>query len=138
MRKRSVLEEQLHRMSAVILNPADCSEARLSLSGLRDDELDGFLQLLTNHHVMIRTLEPLLACDSTSLRWSERARQAIADERERIRVSIEFLNAICGELEAAGGRVVIFKTLDHWPDFGNDLDLFVTGDEVGIQNVLTR
>jgi hypothetical protein len=136
MRKKSALEQKLHRISAVTLNPADCSEAMVWLSQLKDDDLDGFLQLVTNHHVTIRTLEPLLACDSPGLRWSARARQTIVDERERIRISVEFLNAICGELEAAGGRVVIFKTLDHWPDFGNDLDLFVTGDEVAIQDVL--
>jgi hypothetical protein len=62
--------------------------------------------------------------------------EAVCADRERILVCLDFLSKICSELEAAGARVVVFKTLDHWPDFGNDLDLFVSGDEELVRSVL--
>ena len=138
MRKGSVLEEQFRQISAIALDPTACNESCSWASQLSGHDLDTFLTLLADHHVTIRTLEPLLGTGAPALSWSDRARETLARERERIRVSIEFLNGICTELESTGSRVVVFKTLDHWPDFGNDLDLFVMGDEACIRNILTE
>ena len=137
MRKRPASEEQFRQISAIALNPAACEAACSWASQLSGRDLDAFLTLLSDHHVTIRTLTPLLSAGSP-MPWGDRARETLDIEQERIRVSIEFLNEICTELESSGSRVVVFKTLDHWPDFGNDLDLFVMGDEAAIRNILTE
>src|SRR5215469_5052736 len=139
MRKPSALEEQLHRIAAITLNPRDAREAATWVADLDESACRDFLELLNAHHVIIRALEPLLGLTSAQPQpWRDRAIIAVSAERERILVCLDFLSRICSELDSAGARVVIFKTLDHWPDFGNDLDLFVSGDEELVRSVLTN
>jgi hypothetical protein len=38
------------------------------------------------------------------------------------------LQLICNALESRECHVAIIKSLDHWPDFGSDLDLYTTAD----------
>lgn len=45
------------------------------------------------------------------------------------RSRIPRLPAICRELEANEIRVAVIKSLDHWPDFGSDIDLFTESPE---------
>ena len=98
--------------------PAVTSYGRSSLGQL--------WELATAHHVIIRTFPGLQksmaqqgnGCD----RWVE---NAMATERTRIRRALSYLSPICRTLEEAG-EVVVIKSLDHWPDFGSDLDLFTT------------
>jgi Uncharacterised nucleotidyltransferase len=138
MGKESRIASGLALMSALVLNPGDCAESVTLLSALEEAEFADFLKLLNDHHVTLRALQPYVGIGANaSARWVEPAQKAITREQERIRVSLEFLSAICAELEANGDRVVAFKTLDHWPDFGNDLDLFIMGDEERIRRVLT-
>jgi putative nucleotidyltransferase-like protein len=139
MRTRSALEEQLHRISAVTLNPLNAREAATWVSDLSPSDFRDLLVLLNAHHVTIRTLKPLLSLSSEPGQlWREQATEAVFADRERILVCLDFLSKICSQLESAGARVVVFKTLDHWPDFGNDLDLLVSGDEELIRNILTN
>ena len=139
MRTQSALEEQLHRISAITLNPLHAREQATWVSGLNEADFWKFLELLNHHHVTIRTLEPLLESSSAEgQRWRELGSDAVSAERARIHLCLDFLTQIYSQLEAAGAPVVIFKTFDHWPDFGNDLDLFVSGDEERIRSVLTK
>lgn len=139
MRKRSALAEQLHHISAITLNPLNAREHATWVSDLNESDFRNFLSLLNAHHVTIRALEPLLEVSKTQhQRWRDRAIEAVSADRKRLFVCLDFLSNICSELEAAGARVVIFKTLEHWPDFGNDLDLFVSGEEELIRSLLTN
>jgi hypothetical protein len=138
MHKRTTVTKQLRSLSAFVLNPAASSELFDSLSDLDNEQFDGFLSLLDKHHVLLRVLTPFAeaATAAGAHGLAERIRSAIGQERERIRVALESLEAICGQLESAGCPVVVIKTLEHWPDFGSDLDLFTTGDERCVLDLL--
>ncbi|MGA7291939.1 MAG: hypothetical protein WBW53_08955 [Terriglobales bacterium] len=49
---------------------------------------------------------------------------AIEQERARIRTAISFLEPITRALEQCG-KVIVIKSLDHWPDFGSDIDIYI-------------
>jgi hypothetical protein len=66
------------------------------------------------------------------------ALSVLAVERDRITNALSYLHTVCDALEEAGCPVVVMKTLDHWPDLGNDLDLVSTGDRKTIVKVLTQ
>jgi hypothetical protein len=53
----------------------------------------------------------------------------LGKEHARVAAAIVRLPAICRELEANGVRTAIIKSLDHWPDFGSDIDLFTDAPE---------
>src|SRR5207302_7910904 len=66
-------------------------------------------------------------------RWGE---PLLASERQRVERGMDALAPICDALEAAGCRVTVIKSLDHWPDLGSDLDLYATGDAATVGRVM--
>ena len=80
--------------------------------------------LATSHHVIMRAFpelhEVMLSQGKEETQWCE---NAILKEQARIEQALSFLGPICAELEQAGD-VIVIKSLDHWPDLGNDLDLY--------------
>ncbi|MFZ0731201.1 MAG: hypothetical protein WAM79_02635, partial [Candidatus Sulfotelmatobacter sp.] len=65
------------------------------------------------------------------------ARQVIARQEQRIENALPILQRICSELENAGCPTTVMKSLDHWPDLGNDLDLYTTGGEKQVTQTMT-
>jgi len=63
---------------------------------------------------------------------------ALEAERARIEIALSFVDKIVDELQAAGCQVTTIKTLDHWPDFGSDIDLYTTADDKSIIRVLVH
>lgn len=99
-----------------------------------------FIELAREHRMILRALVPVqeAAASLGCYGLAEITSAAIAAERERIRTSLQCLGAVCSELESAGCPVVLFKSLDHWPDFGSDLDLCVIGDEAFIIDIFSH
>ena len=64
------------------------------------------------------------------------ANRVVAKEKQRIENALTYLHKICSELEDAGCAVTVMKSLDHWPDLGNDLDLYTTADERRVCDVM--
>jgi hypothetical protein len=56
----------------------------------------------------------------------------------RIGTALSYLSGIVHELETNGCPLVVMKSLDHWPDIGNDLDLYTTADERRVVDVFTK
>jgi hypothetical protein len=88
--------------------------------------------LATSHHVLMRTfpaLHQLMAAQGNSR--SEWLENVVKTEHARIHHALCVLAPICAALEEVG-EVIVIKSLDHWPDLGNDLDLYTTatGNEV--------
>jgi hypothetical protein len=99
-----------------------------------------FVKLAHGHHVVIRSLRPLQSAavvgGSTELAaWAARS---LAAEEARIANALEYLDVICRELESAGCRTTVMKSLDHWPDIGNDLDLYTEAGLEATQQVLQQ
>ena len=92
--------------------------------------------LATSHHVILRSfpqlLEVMLAQKKQEYEWCE---NAIAKERARIDLALSFLSSICEELGKAGD-VVVIKSLDHWPDIGNDLDLYTNASSTDVIRIM--
>ena len=111
----------------------DASEAVDGVAGMDEKERADFRALAYEHHVVIRALRPLrdAALRNQAGELADWAMQELAKEELRIANSLEFLDQICLQLEAAGCPITVMKSLDHWPDIGNDLDLYTTvGHEV--------
>src|SRR5512140_3091501 len=94
------------------------------ISALNENELAEFVHVADLHHVTVRALQLVEKAaayqENENLKhWCERV---LASERQRIARAIDALAPICGGLEAAGCRVTVIKSLDHWPDLGSDLD----------------
>jgi Uncharacterised nucleotidyltransferase len=140
MHGSTAMRERLHQLSGFVLNPANAAELLKSVSELDQQKFDSFLSLLDKHHVLLRVLTPLeeIAVATGNLRLAERAGAAVTAECGRIREALQSLEAICAELESAGSPVVVIKTLEHWPDFGSDLDLFTTGDERAVLDLFRK
>jgi len=123
-------KQHLDALSALTFAP--CSETGVNyVRGLETSQRAELLALAHSHHVVLRAFKPLLdrygACCSEDLR--QFCQQVTSDERYRIDGALPVLHEICREFQDAGYPLVVIKTLDHWPDFGNDIDLYTPADE---------
>jgi hypothetical protein len=133
-------KDHIRALSQLALNPSQPGEALEFASQLDSPQLDDFLRLADSHHVVIRSFSVLhtaaqAAGDECIANWTQRA---IDQETNRIASALERLHVICRELEDSGCAFSVIKSLDHWPDFGNDLDLYTTADGRRIVEVFTR
>ena len=121
--------ESMVLLSQFLLRPRDSQwEAlRQQLFNSSRDEFGTFLEMGRLNHVIVRALDALVGAERESnrdialARWAQEALEA---EHARINMAILFLHEVCGALESHGHRAVVIKSLDHWPDFGSDLDLY--------------
>ncbi len=127
----------LDTLSRLTLNPRHSEVAMERMARLDTQERGALLSLADAHHVVLRALLPVCErTDNPELRaWAE---TAVAAERARIANALPVLQSICIGLESAGAPVVVMKSLDHWPDLGNDLDLYTTGDEQAVTQVMVN
>src|SRR5205085_463292 len=110
-----------------------------SLSGLNARQRSDLLSLADSHHVVLRALRPVaqaavLSGNSELAAW---ANSAMVKEEQRIDGAIPQLHGICRDLEAAACPVTVIKSLDHWPDLGNDLDLYTSAEPARLVRILT-
>lgn len=107
-------------------------------SGLTPAQRSEFLAAADSHHVIIRALAVLhqdaaLAGNQEVAEWCV---QTITAERSRIDAALPVLDRVCRALSSNACPVTVIKTLDHWPDLGNDLDLFSTGNEREVVRIM--
>jgi hypothetical protein len=104
--------------------PADSS----GILNLNFEESSEMLALAHAHHVPIRALQPfhLIALAEGNRELAGWAADVIQREHARIESALSLLNEICCTLETEGCKVMVIKSLDHWPDLGSDLDLFTS------------
>jgi hypothetical protein len=92
--------------------------------------------LANSHHVIMRALPALHRAMLTEENDGAKDVQlALVKERERIDRALSFLAPICQALETAGD-VIVIKSLDHWPDLGNDLDLYTNADDADVVAIM--
>jgi hypothetical protein len=118
----------------------DFSLQNLAVEDLRSEELAEILALADSHHVLIRALQPFqhMANAAGNRDQADWAASAIQSERVRIDSALSFLTGICSTLEAEGCRVMVIKSLDHWPDLGSDLDLFTSAHPEDVIRVMKQ
>jgi hypothetical protein len=108
------------------------------VGGLCPTELTCFRRLADTNHVLVRALTVVknaaIAMDENRIAdWCE---SCLADERARITHGIGMLHSICEALESRGCKIAVIKSLDHWPDFGSDLDLYTLAEEHEVEQVM--
>ncbi len=126
----------IHALCLLTLNPSRAGEVLPAISAFDEEQRREFVSLADSHHVIIRALSTVAAntADPDVSAWT---RGVIAGEQARISNALEKLSAITGELEKAGCPSTVMKSLDHWPDLGNDLDLITIADEQRVVKVMT-
>ena len=132
--------EHIQALSQLTLNPSASAEAIRHIAALNPAQRDELVALADSNHVVVRGLQPVVS-SAASLNLPEVAEWATAvieKERARIMNALSRLEVICNALEQAGCQTTVMKSLDHWPDLGNDLDLYSTAEEKKVCKVMTE
>ena len=128
-------------LSEILLVPNSGRSEQLSriAARLTQEELLELSALANSHHVTMRTFPALLQMMTLegNSQSAERVEDAIEKERARIQNALSFLDPICDALEEAA-KVVVIKSLDHWPDLGSDLDLYADAESGDIVAIMRR
>ncbi|HEY6251090.1 MAG TPA: hypothetical protein VI685_14100 [Candidatus Angelobacter sp.] len=122
------------------LRPSAASDLFPLLNSFTPEQRRDFVDLADCNHVLIRAFEVINRIagnrgDGGLQAW---AVDVLTTERARINNALDHLEPICEALEAADCPSAVMKSLDHWPDLGNDLDLVSTGRRADILCVLTH
>jgi hypothetical protein len=110
------------------------SQIDRALSGLTrmsKGEWSEFLSFAELQRVCLRTLQVLdtwSAAGAAVARPDDLAHLRHFVERQ-IGRALERLHSVVRALEQTGHPPIVIKTLDHWPDIGSDLDLFIAATE---------
>src|SRR5262249_7179338 len=107
---------------------------------LTDQQRAELLQVADSNHVIIRSLRPVGETARTDGRskLADWAQRSIVAESDRIHAALARLSEICTVLEGNGCPVTVMKTLEHWPDLGNDLDLYTTSDDRSVVDIMKK
>jgi hypothetical protein len=133
-----VLSQLLLSQHAPNASASPQGELAETVSTLSPQELGELWSLANAHHVLARTFpklhELMLAERHERADW---AKAAMVKEKARIDHALSFLFPICEALREVGD-VIVIKSLDHWPDLGNDLDLYSNATPSDIVAVMSK
>jgi hypothetical protein len=137
---QAVDDETIHVLSVLTLAPSRVAEVYEPLRELCDAEFAQLLLLADANHVVIRALRPVmeLAAEHGDSALQVRCASCIAQEKSRITNAIDYLYRITTALEQAGCPTTVMKSLEHWPDLGNDLDLYTTASAEDVCRLMTE
>jgi len=95
------------------------------------EELSDFLRFADLQRVYLRTLRLLEKWDMADAigqrLWGLDSLAQV--EQRKIENALAVLDNVVRALEQTGHSPIVIKTLDHWPDIGSDLDLFIAASE---------
>lgn len=141
VQERDSQEQQcIHVLLQLTLSPQNAAAAIAHVGAFNAEQRLELLDLANSHHVILRALQPVfsqatLAGNTELAAW---AATAMEKEKARISTALRYLHEICAEVESAGCPVTVMKSLDHWPDLGNDLDLYSSADNRRVSRVLAE
>ncbi len=135
--------ETMKVLSNLLLSPDvrdPNSSMAMTLRNLSREEFGTLVNLAHSNHVIIRGLtiyrEIMLAVhDQARAEW---AAPPITSERARIVTGIGFLRRICDAFDEEGLDVTVMKSLDHWPDFGSDIDLYTNAPAQAVCTLMQK
>jgi len=121
-----------------IVTDSQSDEINQAIATWGPQEFGDLWVLATSHHVIMRSFPRLHAAMVRQCNPSaDRLGHAIEKEQARIDNALSFLSPICETLSQAGDAIVI-KSLDHWPDFGNDADLYTNAQSSDVVALMTQ
>jgi hypothetical protein len=107
------------------------SQVLACLQAMSEQEWTEFLNFAELQRAYLRTLQLLekhTISAAAAPRFSDLGGLAQA-EQQRVQSALATLDQIVRGLERTGHTPLVIKTLDHWPDIGSDLDLFISATE---------
>jgi len=115
----------------------DCtSEISATIASFGPPDFGEIWGLAASHHVVMRAFPGLLrVMAAQENEWVEAVHRAMEKERARIDHALSFLFPICDALKEAG-KVIVIKSLDHWPDLGSDLDLYTNAQSADVVAIM--
>ncbi len=128
----------LDALSRLTLAPQNADVVVRTIAGFLQSEREQFVALADANHVVIRSLQVVAQNTSIAPEVSHWAIGVLEKEHQRIQNALTFLHHICEELEQGGCPTTVMKSLDHWPDLGNDLDLYTTADEGRVKEIMQK
>jgi hypothetical protein len=107
----------------------DCTDAvTATVASFSPPDFGELWGLAASHHVIMRAFPDLhRVMVAQGNQWVEAVDHAMEKERMRIEHALSFLSPICEALKEVG-KVIVIKSLDHWPDLGSDLDLYSSAE----------
>jgi hypothetical protein len=133
-------KQVIQALSSLVLKPQAAQDPVRYLSTLSEANLLDVRSMAESHHVVIRALA-LVREQAGNLGFctlGNWAAQVLTEEQARIENAVARLNQVVSTLRSSGCALVVMKSLDHWPDLGNDLDLYTTASEEDILRVFTQ
>jgi Uncharacterised nucleotidyltransferase len=132
-------KEYIDAFFRLTLKPTSSADVFPLLSSLTPEQRKEFADLADSNHVVVRVFEVInrIAGNRGNTELQAWAVPVLAAERHRIHNALTQLEQVVKALEEEGCPNVVMKTLDHWPDLGNDLDLVVLGDRRKVVKVMT-
>ena len=136
-------EAMMTTLSVLLLSQDEVarhSSLATELRSLTAEEFGALLALAHRNHVVVRAMEVyceimVAAQDEPRAEW---AATAIAEERSRIAQATSFLRIICDAFEEEKLDLTVIKSLDHWPDFGSDIDLYSNASAEDVCSLMER
>ena len=127
---------ELHALLQLTLAPESADDAVDYVARLSEEQRDALVMLADSNHVVVRAFRVVAQRAANNAQLALWTDAVLACERRRIQNALTFLYHICDELERGGCPVTVMKSLDHWPDLGNDLDLFTTADDRQVVKIM--
>lgn len=120
--------EAMTLLSHLVLapNPEEVLSSRPGFRELTRQQFDQLVDLAHANHVIVRGLNAYGSIlshsgDTERQSWAQTVLEA---ERTRISNAIQWISTIVETCREDGIEVTVMKSLDHWPDFGSDIDLY--------------
>jgi len=120
-----------------ILSQALLGDPLDAVANYSAEDFSNLWTLATSNHVILRAFPALRDRLPETGIQAGRITCALDHEQERVNHALTFLSPICQALESAGD-VVVIKALDHWPDLGNDLDLYTNASAADVVSIMRR
>lgn len=111
-----------------------------ALRAMDEAEFHRIVKTAQKNHVIVRALDTfaqlmLHADDRERAEWTEAPLEA---ERSRIVHALGHIREICDAFQVQGLSVMVIKSLDHWPDFGSDIDLYTDAHAEQVCSLMTE
>ena len=127
---------EINALLQLTLAPQNSEQAVAFVAGLSDVQRDRLVALADANHVVVRAFRVVAEQATNGSTLAQWATDVVAKETQRIQNALTFLHHICSELENGACPTAVMKSLEHWPDLGNDLDLYTTADERRVVHIM--
>lgn len=133
-------QKYIDALLRLTLNPQSAADVVPLLASFTATQRGAFVDLADSNHVIVRVFDVIrtLPADNGNAGIHAWAADVLAAERARINDALACLELVCEVLEEENCPVVVMKTLDHWPDLGNDLDLVSTGETEKVVTIMAE